>query len=116
MGNIKGIVVGAAVLISVIVAVLFFAVTTAVGNQPEHSGLETYEGKLQSGSSMFRMQRPDYDGLQGSIVELTFEDGRTFTAPEQMAAQANMKIGNTYKITYNSTQPEIALMIQEVQQ
>jgi len=100
----KAIIIGSAVVISVVAAILIFAMNPATQNP----GLENYTGKLVSGSS--------YMPFGGEpIAEMHFEDGRTFTAPEQLAAQANMTIGKTYQITYNSTAPSVALEIQEVQ-
>ena len=68
---------------------------------------ESYEGKLSAGISMF------HNGE--AIVELTFEDGRIFTAQEQMAAEANMQIGNTYQIKYSNNEPTVAINIQELE-
>lgn len=73
--------------------------------EPQQPELQEYVGKLKSGNSLF------HNGE--AVVEIVFEDGRTFTAQEQLALQANMTIGKTYQITFNSTAPETAISIQE---
>ena len=101
---IKGIIVGSVVLVVVVAASAFLL----MNSQPTgNDTLETYQGKLTAGNSLF------HNGT--AIVEMTFEDGRGFTAPEQLAAEANMEIGNTYQIRYNSTAPSVAVEIKEVQ-
>ena len=74
---------------------------------PGGDGLETYEGKLISGNSLFT-----HDGK--AVVEIGFEDGREFVATEQLAASINMAVGKTYRIGYNSTDPSWALEMQEI--
>ncbi len=75
---------------------------------PEHrQTIQNYTGTLSSGTSLF------HNGE--ALAELIFQDGRTFTATEQLAAQANMTIGKTYQISFNESAPEIALEIQEAQ-
>jgi hypothetical protein len=69
--------------------------------------LETYTGKLQKGNSLF------HNGE--AAVEIVFEDGRSFTAAEHLALQANMTIGKTYQVSFSSSAPEIAINIQEAQ-
>ena len=66
-----------------------------------------YTGILQNGISLFSNGK--------AIVEFTFQDGRTFTASEQMAAEAHMKIGGTYTVSFSQADPQIALSIQEAQ-
>lgn len=81
--------------------------TPEVSPQPTAGGLEKYVGNLTGGISLFKNGE--------ALVELNFEDGRVFTATEQLAAQANMAAGKTYEITFNSTAPQIAISIQEIQ-
>lgn len=69
--------------------------------------LKTYTGQLKSGSSFFQNGQ--------ALVEIAFQDGRAFTAQEQLAASANMTIGQTYQITFNTTEPTLALKIEEIQ-
>ena len=63
-----------------------------------------YVGTLKEGTSYL---------IFGGVptVELTFEGDRTFTAPEQMAKEAQMRINGTYQITFSTADPGLALTI-----
>jgi len=94
---------GVLILISAVAGIPFFVGGTA------KSELEvtTYVGTLEKGNSVMH-----FGGEP--TVELTFEDGRTFTAPEHMATEAEMKVGGSYQITFNQEKSEMALSITEV--
>jgi hypothetical protein len=79
--------------------------TATATPEPQQPQLQQYVGKLKSGNSLF------HNGE--AVVEIVFEDGRGFTAQEQLARQANMTIGKTYQVTFSNAAPEIALSIQE---
>lgn len=74
-------------------------------NQSSDAGV--YVGKLIEGSSYFV-----FGG--DPTVELLFEDNRKFTAPEQLAAEAQMRINGTYRIGFNISDPGVALTIKGV--
>ena len=104
----KAAIIGAITIISIVAAVLVFSMNPATEIQMPQApaqALEQYVGTVKSGSSFF------HNGE--AICEFTFQDGRTFTAPEQMARQANMKIGLSYRVFFNQTAPSVAVAIQE---
>jgi hypothetical protein len=104
----KAAIIGAITIISIVAAVLVFSINPAtqiIMPQAPAQTLQQYVGTVESGSSFF------HNGE--AICEFTFQDGRTFTAPEQMARQANMKIGSAYRVFYNQTAPSVAVAIQE---
>ena len=94
---------GALIIIPSVAALLFFMGNT-ISQDPETG---TYVGTLKEGHNYAPFGGEPY-------VELIFEDDRKFTAPEQMAADEEMKVGNTYKITFNIEDPGVALAIKRV--
>ena len=92
-----------ALIIIVSVAALLFFVGNTISQDPE---IGTYVGKLEKGISVL-----PFGGEP--TVEIIFEDGRKFTAPEQMAKDVDMKVGNTYRITFDISAPNVALEIRE---
>jgi len=93
---------GALIIVSSVAALLVIMIYTG----SLQAGSNTYVGTLKEGH--------EYAPFGGEpFVELIFEDGRTFTAPWQMAADVEMKVGNTYKITFNIEDPGVALEIRE---
>ncbi len=102
-------------LAATISSIVFLACYQPITIFPEHeenqaqpfTGLKKYSGVLAEGNSLL--------GDGKAVVELTFQDGRYFIASEQMAAQANMRIGGTYTVSFNQADPAVAVEIQEEQ-
>jgi hypothetical protein len=94
---------GALIIVSSVAALLVIIIYTG----SLEAGSNTYVGTLKEGH--------EYAPFGGEpFVELIFEDGREFAAPWQMAVDAEMKVGNTYKITFNIEDPNVALAIKGV--
>lgn len=94
---------GALIIIFSVAALLFFMGNT-ISQDPETG---TYVGTLKEGHNYAPFGGEPY-------VELIFEDGRKFTAPEQMAKDVDMKLGETYQITFDPSDPDVALAIKGV--
>ena len=95
------------VILVITVAVSIFALNYSGMLQLPGNGLDTFEGKLVSGISLFSNGQ--------AIVEIGFEGGRGFVATEQLAREISMEVGKTYRIWYNATaDPTWALDIQEI--
>jgi len=112
----KAVILGTLTLVAVISLVSFFSIQQPINIFPQHDTMQSsvtqrntseYSGILQNGNSLL--------GYGKAIVELTFQDGRYFTASEQMAAEANMHINGIYLITFNAEAPEVAIGILEKQ-
>lgn len=104
MGKMKFKLIGALICVSVVATILFSVGSSAA---PENN-IRTYEGTLLEGHCYAPFGGEPY-------VKLIFEDGRTFTAPEQLAIEAEMKIGETYQISYNIQEPNVATSIKRVE-
>jgi len=98
----------AIILVVILCVAGLLAVSQMLGaiKEPENqiSDVGVYVGTLKEGTSYL---------IFGGVptVELTFEDDRTFTAAEQMAKEAQMRINGTYQITFSTTDPGVALTI-----
>jgi len=97
-----GIFVVAAIVVSVLVYSFSGTLSLSLGD-----GLESYEGKLVYGNSVFTPEGK-------AVVELVFEDGRSFVGSEDMAREVGMVVGKSYLIKYNVTDPSFALSIKEI--
>lgn len=103
-------IIASVILISLLSIPMFWLITGSGTMKTQNTATDSgvYVGTLREGQSYMIF------GEKEPIVELTFYDNRTFTAPEQMAAEAQMKINGTYQITFSSTAPGVATAIKGV--
>jgi hypothetical protein len=106
-----------AILIIIIVAISIYTSGLLQNNSSNRSsqnnGLATYTGYLVNGLDFMPLIGSDSvpQGWSGASVSLTFADGRTFIAHEELAVSRNVVLNETYTVYYNVTQPNVAIDI-----